>query len=100
MNYTIRITWYFYKSLIIWCLLVSFFAIYYVFEGELNIALAFIVKIFGYASALGVRYLNYNSSKTNFYFRNAGYSINRLYVYTFGFDFLIFIILISLSTIR
>jgi hypothetical protein len=100
MNNTIRITWYFYKAFMPWCIISSLACLYYLCSHQFNIPFAIICKLVSYAAILGVQYINFNSTKTYFYFRNAGYSINLLYVYTFGLDFLIFIILISLSTIR
>ncbi|WP_295719836.1 hypothetical protein [Mucilaginibacter sp.] len=100
MYNTLKIAWYFYKPTLVWCLLATFACIYYVLSRQLNIPLAFLCKLFSYASILGIQYLNFNSTKTYFYFRNAGYSVRRLYFYVFSFDLITFSILLSLSTIR
>jgi hypothetical protein len=100
MIQTLRITWYFYKSVLVWCVLVTAACIFFVFSGQLNVALACICKLAAYAAVLGMQYLNANATRNYFYFRNAGYSINSLYLYAFGLDFIAFVILLSLSTIR
>jgi len=97
---SLKITWYFYKPILVWCLLATFTCIYYVFSGQLNIPFAYLCKLCSYAFILGIQYLNFNSTKTYFYFRNAGYGIGHLYVYVFSIDLIAFIILLSLSTIR
>ena len=56
-----------------------------------------LLKVMGYTSALGYQY--FTSVKTYFYFRNAGYSIRRMYIYTFLFDLLIYVLLIILYSI-
>jgi hypothetical protein len=98
--HALKITWYFYKPIWVWCLLATLFCIYYVLRKELNIPFACLCKLASYSAILGLQYLNSNASKTYFYFRNAGYNINRLYLYAFGLDFIAFIILLSISTIR
>ena len=44
-------------------------------------------KLTGYLAAVGL--YHYSSSNSYFYFRNAGLSIRRLSVYSFGFDIII-----------
>jgi len=52
------------------------------------------LKAMGYLTAVGYQY--YMSSNNYFYFRNAGYSARRLYVYIFLADMFFYIILIIL----
>jgi len=100
MIYSLKITWYFYKAIMAWCIIASLACVYYLCSHQLNVPLAVICKLASYAAILGVQYLNFNATKTYFYFRNAGFNINRLYLYAFSLDFAGFIILLSLSTIR
>ncbi len=84
----------------VYCILATLASVYYLTSRQLNIPFVVLIKLASYAAILGVQYLNFNATKTYFYFRNAGYSINRLYLYAFGLDFMAFIILLLLSTIR
>ncbi|WP_158826097.1 hypothetical protein [Mucilaginibacter lacusdianchii] len=62
--------------------------------GLVFLLITILFKLSGYASALGYQY--YFNSNVYYYYRNAGYSVRRMYLYAFGFDFLIFIILLPL----
>ncbi|QTE37302.1 hypothetical protein ACRQ5D_16865 [Mucilaginibacter sp. P25] len=96
MRNTIKITWYFYKSMLLWCMTINMICIYYLFRGEVNIVESYIFKIMSYGLIIGFRYYNYNSTKTFFYFRNAGYGIDKLYLYALTCDALAYGILLSL----
>ncbi|MBB6127122.1 hypothetical protein HDF22_001228 [Mucilaginibacter lappiensis] len=97
---SIKIIWYFYKAVLVWCILGTLFCIYFIFTKQLNAPLSYLCKFCSYGAILSIQYFNYNSTKTFFYFRNAGYSINRLYFYAFSFDLVAYSVLLSLSTIR
>jgi hypothetical protein len=93
---TIKITWYFYKSILLWCVFISVVCIYYVLKGEINVVLSYIYKLMSYGFVAGFQYYTFNSNKTFFYFRNAGYGIDRLYLYAFGFDAVAYGLILSL----
>lgn len=84
----------------VWCILASLACLYYFASRQLNIPFAVICKLVSYAAILGLQYLNFKAVQTYFYFRNAGYNISLLYLSVFACDFIAFIILLSLSTIR
>ncbi|MFC0513661.1 hypothetical protein ACFFGT_05595 [Mucilaginibacter angelicae] len=96
MRNTIKITWYFYKSILLWCTLISVVCSYYVLVGKINVVESYILKMMSYGLIIGFQYYNYNSKKTFFYFRNAGYGIDRLYLYALTCDALVYGILLSL----
>jgi len=100
MPNSLKIAWYFYKPIMAWCITASLFCIYYVASRQLNIPFGTICKLVSYAAILGIQYLNFNATKTYFYFRNAGYNVGRLYAVVFCFDLTLFAILLSLTTIR
>ncbi len=84
----------FYKPLFLWNLLFSgaaFTGITLYGAGFLGIS--FIVKVLGYASSVWFQY--YFSNKTHYYYRNAGYSIRKLYAYVFLFDIVVYLIAVS-----
>ncbi|MET3503375.1 hypothetical protein ABIC45_005012 [Mucilaginibacter rubeus] len=82
--------------MLLWCMSINMICIYYLLRGEVNVAGAYILKIMSYGLIIGFRYYNYNSNKTFFYFRNAGYGIDRLYLYALTCDALAYGILLSL----
>lgn len=55
------------------------------------------LKAAGYVCTTLYQY--YMSNKSYFYFRNAGYSIRRMYGYVYSIDFLFYIILILLYSL-
>jgi Na+/H+ antiporter NhaC len=97
---SVKIGWYFYKPVMVWCILASLACLYYLLSRQLNIPFAVICKLVSYAAILGLQYLNFKAVQTYFYFRNAGYNISLLYLSVFACDFIAFIVLLSLSTIR
>jgi hypothetical protein len=40
-------------------------------------------------------YKYYFSYKTNIYYMNAGYSMKKMYAYTFSFDFAIYLLMVA-----
>jgi hypothetical protein len=52
---------------------------------------AIFAKFCGYGAIVGYQY--FTANQTYFYFRNAGYSIKQLYIYSIIADLVIFIIL-------
>ncbi|MDB5149426.1 MAG: hypothetical protein JWQ57_3446 [Mucilaginibacter sp.] len=97
MRNTIKITWYFYKSISLWCLITSLACAYYVLPGKINVVESYIFKLMGYGLAAGFQYIYQNANRTFFYFRNAGYSIDNLYIYSFVSDAVAYGIFISIS---
>jgi hypothetical protein len=68
-----------------------------VLTGKINVVESYIFKLMGYGLAAGFQYIYQNANRTFFYFRNAGYSIDSLYIYSFTSDALAYGIFISIS---
>lgn len=84
----------FYKPLFFWNLLffgAAFTGISLYGAGFLGVGL--IIKALGYASSVWFQY--YFSNKTHDYYRNAGYTIRKLYTYVFSFDILVYLIAVG-----
>lgn len=95
MNKTLTLVWYFYRPVMVVDLI--FTAICLV--SLLKIGLWFlintlIIKALGYAAMLF--YKNYFGSKTYMFYRNAGYSISRMYVYACSCDLAIYFVIIAI----
>lgn len=58
---------------------------------------AILAKCCGYGAVIGYQY--FTASQTYFYFRNAGYSIRRLYIYSIIADLILFSILSFIPTV-
>lgn len=93
------LTWYFYKPIYIINLILTLICILDVYKiGLWFLGYSIFIKAVGYIATIA--YKNYFANKTYMYFRNAGYSITRMYTYAFVFDFLAYIttiILLSLT---
>lgn len=98
MNRLIILIRQFYRPL--WLFNIAFTVIGLLFimkYGLGTISNSLLIKLAGYfASAL---YQFYMANKSYYYFRNAGYSVRRMYAYVFSIDFAIYIILILLYTL-
>ncbi|MBB3969271.1 hypothetical protein [Mucilaginibacter phyllosphaerae] len=80
------LTWYFYKPIYIINLIFTLICLLDIFKiGFWFIGYTIFIKAIGYMATIA--YKNYFANKTYMYFRNAGYSITRMYVYAFAFDF-------------
>jgi len=58
---------------------------------------SFFIKFIGYASSVGIQ--NYFSAKEFYYYRNAGYSIKRMYSYAFLIDLIIYAFMVYTYTV-
>ena len=88
----------FYKPQLLWNLLFSIAGLTDLYiNGIGQLVASFFIKIVGYASCLGFEY--YFSKQTYFYYRNAGFSVRRLYGYSFAFDFMMYILLVAALTL-
>lgn len=58
---------------------------------------AILAKFCGYGAIIGYQY--FTANQTFFYFRNAGYSIRRLYIYSIIADLLLFALLSLVPTV-
>jgi hypothetical protein len=95
-----KLTWYFYKPLLFWNLAFSFVYLgLIVYYGTKIIGYGFYFKLLGYGSTVFLQ--NYTARNVYMYYRNAGYSIRRMYSYTFAIDFTIYLaLLIIYLTVR
>ena len=92
------LTWYFYRPIYIINLLLTVICIWDVYIiGMWFIGFTFFIKLVGYAATIA--YKNYFANKNYMYFRNAGYSITRMYFYAFGFDLAVYVVLIILFSL-
>ena len=84
------LTWYFYKPICIINLILTAICILDVYKiGMRFVGATLFIKLVGYAATIA--YKNYFANKTYMYFRNAGYSITRMYFYAFGSDFVAYV---------
>lgn len=87
------LTWYFYKPIYIINAILTAICVWDIYAiGMWFLGYTFLIKMVGYAATIA--YKNYFANKTYMFFRNAGYSITRMYFYSFGFDMLVYISLI------
>ncbi|MBK0379091.1 hypothetical protein [Mucilaginibacter segetis] len=95
MSYLRQLLWYFYKPLFIWNLAFSlgYLEIIHIY-GQKVISYGFFFKLLGYASTTYLQ--SYTAKNTYMYYRNAGYSIKRMYIYVYTIDIGIYIILLTL----
>jgi len=67
--------------------------------GVLNAGTLFTAKAIGYLSAIGLHY--YSSSKSYFYFMNAGYHMRKIFISAGIIDFAVYmLILLSASILK
>ena len=83
------------RTLITWNLFVGLACIYYIDKNEITTGNAYFFKAISYLVVVGFQHYNYSIKKTFFYFRNAGYSIRGLYVYSFLIDIALFSIMVT-----
>ena len=58
------------------------------------LGLSIFVKLIGYGATIA--YKHYFSFKTDIYYNNAGYSLKRMYQYSFGLDMIIYMLMVAL----
>lgn len=81
----------FYKTLLWWNLLITAIAIYAIqIGGSGNTGNSIIIKLISYLGAYCFQ--TYFYKYIYFYYRNAGQSIKKLYIYAFSADFLLYLI--------
>lgn len=88
----------FYRPLFLWNFIFSCSGIVFLFFNGINFVLmSFFIKLVGYASSVGVQY--YFSANQYYYYRNAGYTLRKLYSYAFLADMVIYLIMVYLYSI-
>jgi hypothetical protein len=94
MTKTFTIVWYFYRPLLLVNIIFSAVALWDLYlVGVWFILLSFFIKIIGYAATAA--YQHYFNSKPYLYYLNAGYSIKKMYTYTFSIDFAIYLAMVA-----
>jgi hypothetical protein len=90
----ITISLHYYKLLWVYNLAFTLLATILVwgFIGVLNAGTFFTAKIIGFTSAMGLHY--YTSSKSYFYFMNAGYRMQRIFVNAAIIDGLVYLLIV------
>lgn len=83
------------RPVFVFNMLLSLYLIYR--RDMVNYPQGLFIKLCGYLFIIGYQY--FTTNKIYFYFRNAGYSIRRLYVYSIVADLLIFSILYLIPSI-
>ncbi len=82
----------FYKMFIWWNLLITVVALYAIhLGGPGNTGNSIIIKCIGYLGAFSFQ--TYFYKYVYFYYRNAGQSIRKLYIYAFSADFLLYLLI-------
>ena len=84
---------YFYKPILPWNLGFTLTAIFFIGTyGARVTGFMFFWKFIGYTSTIFLQ--SYTAKNVYMYYRNAGYSIKRMYIYAFAIDMAIFIIML------
>lgn len=95
MNNTRTLVWYFYKPVMVINLIFTTICVLDLLKiGMWFIVNALIIKLVGYGGT--VFYKNYFSDRSFMFYRNAGYSITRMYTYVFICDMAAFILIVAL----
>lgn len=96
MNQLFILLWQFAKRLWLYNFIFTLISISLMLRtGLFFLPVIVVFKLAGYASA--TFFQTYFSSQTYCYYRNAGYSVGRLYSYTYIIDFLLFILLAAIA---
>ncbi|TSD66948.1 hypothetical protein FFF34_005980 [Inquilinus sp. KBS0705] len=86
--------WYFYKPILLWNLAFTLICVGLIaFYGTKVNSFVFFFKLMGYASTTFLQ--SYTAKNVYMYYRNAGYSIRKMYAYTYLIDFCIYVILLT-----
>ncbi|RWY54094.1 hypothetical protein [Mucilaginibacter gilvus] len=84
-----KLIWYFYKPIFLWNLAFSFACLWLIGINGVKVAgLVFFFKLIGYASTTYLQ--SYTAKNVYMYYRNAGYSIRRMYAYVYAVDIAIY----------
>jgi hypothetical protein len=95
MKRLVTLLFQFSRPLLMWNMLCTFLCLFLTYKNGFSIiGICIIIKGISYALAFGYQY--YMAANSYFYFRNAGYSVRRLYGYVFAADLLFYIILVTL----
>jgi hypothetical protein len=95
MTKTLVLVWYFYRPLLPLNLIFSIIGIIDLYKvGASFIIYTFFIKIVGYAGC--IFYKHFFANKTYLYFLNSGYSIKKMYSYTFSLDFTVYLVMVTL----
>jgi hypothetical protein len=93
------ITLQFYRLLVLYNIAFSILAmaIFTFDSASINAGSFLFAKLIGFIAAISLHY--YSAKQTYFYFLNTGYSMWRIYLYAFAIDILVYLILITSSTV-
>ncbi|MGF7080606.1 hypothetical protein [Mucilaginibacter sp. UYCu711] len=99
MKRLITISLHYYKLLWVYNLAFTLLAtiIVWGYIGVLNAATFFIAKVIGFTSAMGLYY--YSSSKSYFYFMNAGYRMRTIFINAAIIDACIYLLIVLSAVI-
>ena len=82
------------KPFWVYLLVFNGFGLYMIVDNGIRaLGFSLLLKLVGYAGAVG--YQNYFSPQVYFYYRNAGYQVRQLYLYSFLLDLIVYAILIT-----
>ena len=90
-----KLVWYFYKPILLWNLAFSFVCLWFIYLYRVKIAgLILFFKLIGYAATTFLQ--SYTAKNVYMYYRNAGYSIRRMYAYTYGIDLALYFAMLTI----
>jgi hypothetical protein len=90
-----KLVWYFYKPILLWNLAFSFVCLWFIYlYGEKIAGLILFFKLIGYAATTFLQ--SYTAKNVYMYYRNAGYSIRRMYAYTYGIDLALYFAMLTI----
>lgn len=90
-----KLIWYFYKPILLWNLAFTLICLALVaLYGTKVAGFVFFFKLIGYASTTSLQ--SYSAKNVYMYYRNAGYSIKRMYAYTYSLDLASYLLLLTI----
>ncbi|OOQ59438.1 hypothetical protein [Mucilaginibacter pedocola] len=90
-----KLIWYFYKPIFIWNAAFTLVCLGFIsFYGPKVAGLVFFFKLIGFASTTYLQ--SYTAKNVYMYYRNAGYSIRRMYAYVYGIDLALYFALLTI----
>ncbi len=90
-----KLIWYFYKPIVVWNSAFTLACLGFIgYYGTKVAGFVLFFKVMGYASTTFLQ--SYTAKNVFMFYRNAGYSIRRMYSYTYAIDLAIYFITLTL----
>lgn len=90
-----KLLWYFYKPILFWNSVFTLTCLGLVcYYGRKVAGFVLFFKLMGYVSTTFLQ--SYTAKNVYMFYRNAGYSVRRMYAYTYAIDLAIYFILLTI----